>query len=609
MGGGASGILYNALVYDVVENVKAVNVTATGAITAAEGSANNRSDVTETNTNTYVTADHWKYQLMETSDDIDNGTNTGLTDDCAAAVGHSRDIAGNQRIRNTVDNGCFETWDLKNGGDVTAEDYPHGQSVVYVRRGKELLLNRDYTAASPFCPGVLLLEHRAGLRGNGKNIGLGNVIVERSVAAGGIDMAYVPFDVTSFENDGKLPVKYYDGAARAAYDYTFDSTDGKAWSDATTYGRTGLLLDNSQGQDEACVRFVGKGNNVYTEGPDMNAPKQVTLVYNNFNEPWATPADGGNRFTHKENMSWNLFGSPYLCAMNYADMEYGRVIYGHNGSNYITVNTSEADASGGYIPAGDAVFTQTATLNANGETFAVAQPTGANKPTGEAYDGMAALQLTVAAAGDTRAAEIGCSDVLQLNAVEAAAARTDFDPMADGVKWMADSAAQIYATRGAGRYSLLSAVSREGKVGVGLTLPEAGMYTIALPDGCAADGYEAVTLHDAATGRTADLLEGGYDFSVSEGGEVSGRFSVSFRRMAADRTADGIRIWSPSPATVAVSGLEAGDVVRVFTASGVLAAQAEAASSSLRLAVGTSGVVVVEVTRGDATLRTGKVSI
>ena len=605
--GKADGMLYNTLVYGGVSGPKAVNVTATGDITAVDGSANNRGNATETNA--YVADEHWQYQLMETSADIDGDTDGAATEACIAAVGHSRDIAGNLRIRNAVDNGCFETWDINyDNAAVTDEDYPHGQSVVYVRRGKELLLRRDYAAATPFCPGVLLLEHRAGLRGNGKNIGLDNVIVERSVAQGGIDMAYVPFEVSTFENGSALPVKYYDGAKRAAYDYTFDSADGKAWTDATAYGRTGLLIDNSQGSADARVRFVGKGDNVYAEGPGMNAPKQVTLAYNNFNEPWTTPADGGNRFTHKENMSWNLFGSPYLCAMNYADMEYGRVIYGHDDDNYITLNTSEA-TTGGYIPAGDAVFTQTATLKSAGETFDVAQPDEDNVPTGEPYGGMAALQLSVAAAGGTRAAEIGGSDVLQLNAVEAASARTDFDPSADGVKWMADSTAQIFAARGTCRYSLLSAVSREGSVAVGLTLPEAGTYTIGLPEDCAAEGYEAVTLTDAATGRTTDLLAGDYDFSVAGGGDVAGRFTVSFRRMAADRAADGISIWSPSPSTVAVSGLEAGDEVRVFTASGVLAAQAEAAFTSLRLAVGASGLVVVEVTRNGATLRIGKVGI
>ncbi len=604
--GEADGMLYNTLVYGGVSGAKAVNVTATRDITAAEGSANNRGNATETND--YVADEHWNYQLMETSADIDGDTDGAATTACIDAVGHHRDIAGNLRIRNAVDNGCFETWNINyDNAAVTDEDYPHGKSVVYVRSGKELLLRRDYAAATPFCPGVLLLEHRAGLRGNGKNIGLDNVIVERSVAADGIDMAYVPFEVSMFENGSALPVKYYDGAKRAAYDYTFDSADGKAWTDATAYGRTGLLIDNSQGSAEARVRFVGKGDNVYAEGPGMNAPKQVTLAYNNFNEPWATPADGGNRFTHKENMSWNLFGSPYLCAMKYDDMEYGRVIYGHDDDNYITLNTSEA-TTGGYIPAGDAVFTQTATLKAEGETFAVEQPDEDNVPEeGGAYAGMAAIQLSVTAAGDTRSAGLGGGDVLQLNAVEATAARTDFDLSADGVKWMADSAAQIFAERGSGRYSLLSAVNREGAVSVGLSLPEAGMYTIALPDDCSADGYEAVVLHDAATGSTADLLEGGYDFSVTEGGEVNGRFTVSFRRMADDRMADAIRIWSPAAATVAVTGLAEGDVVRVFSASGVMAAQGVAAGSTLRLAAPVSGVAVVEIVRGEESVKTGKI--
>lgn len=53
-------------------------------------------------------------------------------------------------------------------------------------------------------------------------------------------------------------------------------------------------------------------------------------------------------------MSWNLFGSPYLCAMNYGDMEYGRVIYGYTEGAYKTINTA-GETAGGYIPAGDAV--------------------------------------------------------------------------------------------------------------------------------------------------------------------------------------------------------------------------------------------------------------
>ena len=610
--GDATGVLYNTFVDGDVNDVKAVNVTATGSIGDVAGNANNRAGVTETNT--YVTDDHWKYQLMETSTDIDGGT---LSADemkvYTEMVGHSRDIAGNKRIRNTVDNGCFETWnitpDMTTDNVVTAADYPRGRSVVYVRKGTEgaeLLLQKDYGSNEPFNPGVLLLEHRAGLRGGGTNIALSHVIVEREVPAHGVDMAAVPFNA-AIEKNGGVALKEYDGDARAAHDYAFDSVDG-AWNDfaGTPYtAGTGLLLDNTAGDADARVRFVGQGQSVYTEN---GGTKSVTLQQHNHSEAWSGNT-AGNRFTHKENMGWNLFGSPYLCAMNYADMEYGRVIYGYQGGadgNYVTIKTYGDDGNDvdGHIPAGDAVFTQTATLG-NSETFSVEPGSDIE---GAAYAGTESLEIAVTRAGQTRAD--GAADVLQLNAVAEAEARTDFDMTADGVKWMGGAAVpQIYATQGPCRYSLLSAVSREGSVAVGLTLPESGTYTIGLPEDCAAEGYEAVTLTDAATGRTADLLAGGYDFSVAGSGDVAGRFTISFRRMVADRAADGISIWSPSPSTVAVSGLEAGDEVRVFTASGVLVAQAEAAFTSLRLAVGASGLVVVEVTRNGATLRIGKVGI
>ena len=620
--GDATGILYNTLVDGGVSDVKAVNVTARGSIEDGHGGANNRAGVTETNT--YVTDEYWRYQLMETSTDIDDGggDDQSETEACIEAVGHSRDIAGNKRIRNKVDNGCFETWniepDMTTDNVVTAADYPRGRSVVYVRKGTqpdasditegaELLLQKDYDSNEPFNPGVLLLEHRAGLRGGGTNIALSHVIVEREVPAHGVDMAAVPFNAAIVTTEGSVAFNTYDGDARAAHDYAFDSVDG-AWNDfaGTPYtAGTGLLLDNTAGDAVARVRFVGQGQSVYIEN---GGTKSVTLQQHNHSEAWSGNT-AGNRFTHKENMGWNLFGSPYLCAMNYADMEYGRVIYGYQGGadgNYVTMKTYGDDGNDvdGHIPAGDAVFTQTATLG-NSETFSVEPGSGIE---GAAYAGTESLEIAVTRAGQTRAD--GAADVLQLNAVAEAEARTDFDMTADGVKWMGGAAVpQIYATQGPCRYSLLSAVSREGSVAVGLTLPEAGTYTIGLPEDCAAEGYEAVTLTDAATGRTVDLLAGGYDFSVAGGGDVAGRFTVSFRRMAADRAADGISIWSPSPSTVAVSGLEAGDEVRVFTASGVLAAQAEAAFTSLRLAVGASGLVVVEVTRNGATLRIGKVGI
>ena len=604
-----TGVLYNSLVHGNVANVKAVNVTATGTVTYPDSHNNRQSAAAD---NTYIdTNDEWEYQLMETSADIDidKGDNQDETGKCINAVGHNRDIAGNKRIRNTVDNGCFETWDINTGDSViTAKDYPHGKSVVYVREGKELsIADGVYAESKPFNPGVLLLEHRAGLRGNGNSVALSHVIVERNILKNSVDMAYVPFTVTKIENNNNVAVKYYDAVARAAYDFKFDGYNGTAWKALSgNYGRTGLLLDNTEGEGEAKVRFIGKANGVYTESTDE--VKQVTLNKNNFEDPWTVGNEGtGKRFTHKENMSWNLFGSPYLCAMKYGDMEYGRVIYGLQVGTYVTRNTELDENNKGYIPAGDAVFTQTATLY-DDEKFRVDLPsarTEDDKPYGEVDD----LTLNLTRTGETRADNETAADELQLTAVPASEARTDFDLSADGVKWMADNRPQIYAMRGNARYSLLSAVNIEGETAVGVTVPEAGMYTIAIPESCVADGYETVVLEDAATGRTVDLLEGGYDFTAAAPGDIEGRFTVSFNRMVGDKLNDGIRAYSVQPGMVRVDGVELGDRISVYSVDGVMAAQRVAASSAEDIAASVAVVAVVKVERDGKTVAVRKLKM
>ena len=491
---------------------------------------------------------------------------------------------------------------------ITAKDYPHGKSVVYVRADRELSIdNGVYAEGKPFNPGVLLLEHQAGLRGNVNSVALSHVIVERNVQKNGVDMAYVPYKVTEFENKNNVAVKSYDAVKRAAYDFKFDGDNGTAWTDKTdSYGQTGLLLDNTTGESDAKVRFIGKADGVYTESADD--AKSVTLEKNNFEDPWTVGNEGtGKRFTHKENMSWKLFGSPYLCAMKYGDMEYGRVIYGQKDGNYITRKTDLAANTGGYIPAGDAVFTQTATLSET-ETFGVVQPTArtaADKP----YGGVEGLALALTRTGETRADNETAADELQLTAVPASEARTDFDLSADGVKWMADNRPQIYATRGNARYSLLSAVNIEGETAVGVTVPEAGMYTIAIPESCVADGYETVVLEDKVTHKTVDLLEGGYDFTTATPGDITGRFTVSFNRMAGDKLNDAIRAYSVQPGVIRVEGVAEGDRITVYSADGMATAQRMAATTEVDITAGVAGVAVVKVERDGKTVAVRKLKV
>lgn len=591
--GTADGLLYNSLVLGEVESVKAVNVTATKSLdnVAEDGSGNNRASVSETNA--YVTDDYWEYQLMETSKDIDpDGDRTDISN-YMTKVGHSRDLIGNKRIRNTVDNGCFETWNISNGYTITADDKPVDKSVVYVRKGQELKIeNADGTLvykdeASAFNPGFLLLEHRAGLRGNGNYISLTNLAVERDVNAKGNDLAAMPFKVTGISQDGSdgtnesYELKRYSGEKRAAYSYQYDGTDSEAWIKSSyqdlvnrdeTEETEGFLIENTSA-DDITVRFYGKSEisnvAVYKEGGN---DKSIELTKWNYNEPWTSTTTGGNRFTHKENMSWNLFGSPYLCAMNFSDMEYGRVIYGYDENDYKTVNT--ANVTMGHIPAGSAVFTQTATLREEGEIFTVKQPSGSKS--GDAFAKKSPLSVAVYPAGAV--ADNGVTpDILQLGAVPASEARNEFDMSADGVKWMADGEAQIYATRSGGRYSLLSAVSIDGKVAVGVTVPEPGMYTIAVPDDCMAEDYETVVLDDAVTGRSVDLLEGGYDFTTVEEGDIIGRFNISFNRKAA--AGDDIRAYFTADDMIRVEGVEPGDNISVYSVDGMRVASVTASSN------------------------------
>ena len=564
------GLLYNSLVLGSVSDVKAVNVTATGTIADITSYGNNRASAT--GNNTYVTDDYWKYQLMETSTDIDAGTIKDLktyTD----LVGHSRDLIGNARIRNTVDNGCFETWNISSDYAITADDYPVGKSVVYVRKGQELSINDGvYPNGNAFNPGFLLLEHQAGLRGNGNYISLNNnFAMERNVPGNGSDLANIPFNVQKIEKTAEvITYQIYNGATRAGYDYKFESSGGEAWEAlATVTDRQALALNNS-GTDEVKVRFYG--NSYEENGTD----KTISLQKYNFNDPWTTDDPGtGNRFTHKENMSWNLFGSPYLCAMNYSDLEYGRVLYGYNGS-YQPVNTAVETDRGGHIPAGSAVFTQTATLK-DAETFAVAQPKG--EKSGTAFSRFAPVQVVIESLSTTKSADQSLRDDIGLSTVTPEFASTQFDLGSDGVKWMAgdETIPQIYMQRDGGRYSLLSAVNVEGSVEVGVRVGEPGDYLLYLPEKLDLSDYSSILLTDRHAGKMVDLKQGSYAFTATRATDMEGRFSLSFNR-SIEAVDLEVKFYSPTPGVVIVEGLPEHARVNWYTTMGRLVEIREAAN-------------------------------
>lgn len=610
--GDASGLLYNSLALGTVENVKTVNVTASGELPSTDGSAANRASV---NTyNKYVKDEYWKYQLDETSKDINANTDASATNDCIKKVMHDHELAGNQRIRDNVDNGCFETWYLTENAEANKEDYPHGKSVVYVMAvDKELKLDNGlYTETNPFSPGFLLLKHHAGLRGNNSYVNLTNFAVERNLKAG-TNFFSMPFKATNMEvegtnnpADGSVIAYYYNAATRAKYDYKFEpSKESKAWVKGVDNQRNFTAGLRMEAKADKTVRFYG---NSYSENGSQLG--QITLVQNNNQQPWSSSDGSGTKFTHKENMGWNLFGSPYLCAMNYSDMEYGRVIYQceENGS-YKAINTYDSNtgnSTDGYIPAMDAVFTQTATLE-NSESVIV-NHSEAKATT--AYQATRALDIAITQSSRTSRAGNGTpvDDQLQLNAVPAQEAKSDFDMGSDGVKWMTSQNAQIYASRNGGRYSLLSAISIDAEQSIGVSLPETGEYTISIPEDCDASEYETVWLKDKETGKAVDLKEGSYLFNATQTGEMNNRFNISFNRKETDMNSD-ITIIPSGNYHILIKGLKQNDLIRIYGTSGVLALQKQAKSDTEQLRSPVNGTVAVEVTRGGKQIAVKKIAL
>ncbi len=597
--GTADGTFYNSLAEADVRGVKAVNVTAVGTIEEVPGSGNNRALVTETNG--YVLDSLWRYQLSETSADLDPADVRIDIADYMAKVGHSRDLIGNQRVRNTVDNGCFETWNVTADSQITSQDKPIGKSVVYVRKGHELSIMPDlYVVGNAFKPGFLLLEHGAGLRGNGNDIALDEFAVERILDAGGHDLAAMPFAVDSLKVNKEMPeaatfsLYRYDGAKRASYTYRFKSAgDNDTWVSPNVNRQNpteGWLLESNPGDT---VRFYGNG---YAENGQSKA---IRLMKYNYREPWNVDTGsgmGGNRFTHTENMGWNLFGSPFLCAMNYEDLEYGRVIYRYDADgNYTPVYTWNRETElpqPGHIAAGSAVFTQTATLR--DEEYVPVSVRTRDISDESFYSGNLAIAFGRKDEADT--------DLIQLTAVPTAAANSSYDVAGDGVKMSGfdNDSPSIYMLRDGGRYSLLSAVDVEGYVNVGVSAASAGLFEFRIPADCDTYDYETVLLRDALLNRMVDLKETSYVIELSGAGEVNNRFSVVFTKYDDNEIDRTLSVFVPGNGLLVVSGMSAGSTIRLYDASGLLIDQRVTSAAEERFRLRPDEIYIVELYNEDS---------
>ncbi len=542
--------------------------------------------------NTYL-SDELSYQLKELSMAIDRASATPAIPAVFAPyvnLATDRDIMGNARtFAGAVDYGCFETWNITEGYKATQA--PAGGSVVYLHDGNLLLENLPTT----FAPGYLLLKEGTSLYGNGNTVSLNYVAVERTFDAGW-QLAAFPYalqrdSISRVHYDGTtyLPssieaatgdtVATYNGRARAESLSRYHEANSPYWEEQSALAANegfGLCLAQA-----GTYRFTGRATGDEPLYVENNTDKTVSLVQYNLTE---VESDGTPRFTHKENMGWNLFGLPYLvAAYDLVDMDLPHLLYGYDGLTYTTTESWQ----GGTAQLGGGYFTQTAVIG-DGEKeellFPQPQSTSLMSATNTGMD----LSLRITGNGG--------SDEARLRTSDSPRDALSYELGRDGVKFMSmnRSVPQIYVTNPSTgtRFSLAAAVDETSSTPIGVYVADSGFYTIDLPRETMTDNYDVVLLTDVHTGQTTDLKESSYTFFAEGAEDADRRFSLSFRRKESAEIALQVYLHER---TLYVKGLQGGERIYLYDTSGHCLLDAQSQGSQYTTTVGSSGVYIVDV--------------
>ena len=541
-------------------------------------------------------ADELSYQLKEKSLAIDKG-------DMAPAIpqkyagyvdfDNDRDILGNVRtFGGTVDYGCFETWNIKGGYKATQA--PAAGSVVYVHDGDLVLGNLSTT----FAPGYLLLKEGTSLYGNGNVVSLAYVAVERTFGAGW-QLAAFPY---ALQRDSISRVAYngttyapsrlawsagdtiaiYDGRGRAESLTRYHASNSPYWVEETVFDAGegfGLCLTQA-----GTYRFTGRDANaaIYTE---TNTDKTVSLTQHNLTE---IESDGTPRFTHKENMGWNLFGIPYLVASyDFIAMDLPHLLYNYDGSTYNTIESWK----GGQAKLGDGYFTQTAIIGHDEkESLLFPQPQSTSLFAAD----NTGMNLSLRIKG-----EAGADKVL-FRTTRSSGALT-YEVGRDGIKFMSMNPAvpQIYIDNPSTgtRFSLAAAVDEAAYTSVGVSVADSGFYTIDLPEETLAENYDVIVLIDNRTGQATDLKESAYTFFASSAEDDPQRFSLAFRLSETTETPWKVYLHDH---VLYVLGLEGGERIYLYDMSGHCLLDTTGTAPQFATPVDGSGLYIVDIVSSKA---------
>ncbi len=575
--------------------------------------------------------------------------------DSTIAFRHDRDLLGNPRkIGGRVDIGAFETWRIepKTVVELTAltnrethlesnpalkkcaflthyggNMYPHPGSVCYLMDSSAVTLqyassetdfvdfNNDTIILSP---GYMLLKSGASLFGNGHKVQLNYLAAEKRFTNQRYSMTAFPFNynvanisVTHYNTSKdsliilaspfSFSTYQYNGVARSAKDYVFQSENSSLWIPIDTLNRTatdGYLMDFGEDIEDTVLRFTAfaavQGRYVYQENGDMD--KIVPLLrYDN------REAGSGAElnFTRLEDMGWNMKGLPWLVSDYRTDtilnegnflrqMHIPHVFYQMDGAGeYIKVRdqiyTSRSWDRGSTLSMGNAFLTQTATRSDTEDIYFHLPLYSYNERVPRPIICLVGARPT----GDSNPAGTPCRDGATLSTPSSfdnlivipdstADKRVEYAYGRDGIKWhIADGVASIYLLdhRYSSQLSLLGAAPTEVDIPLGISIPASlstNDYTFHLPEPEAFEGYGYVWLIDKQRNRFTNLLEQDYTVSL-EPGTCNTRFAVRIGGFPlTDDKGNRQYIVYAFDGTLYVRGLIPGDDLAVYTATGQL---------------------------------------
>ncbi len=550
-----------------------------------------------------------RYQLGEKSPYIDKGGNLDTTDIISPILknygidyGNDRDLLGNPRMseNGVFDYGCFETWNVPDGETwTTSEDKrPVNGSVVYLHEKATLALGGQTSA---FKPEYLLLKDGASLYGQGTEVALKYVGMERSLPRGwnllavpytlsvdGIQM--VSYDVNGVLSltDSKDKLYFYDGEARARSLDKYYAENSPFWVETTTALKAceGFGLETSQG---ACYRFTAKDevSSVYTEKAGEGEKVVVLTQHDRRNEN----TGGSPDFTYKENMGWNLFGIPYLVSgYDLNKINIPHIVYKYDNAKGAYDTPLESWKYSTAVSLGDAMFTQTAVLGDEEQLRFPLPDLSAGLAEREIPE---AVVLTVEGKGG--------ADEFIVYPDENSERSMDFRLGTDGLKLMAenDSVPQIYASADAGtRFSLLSDWPDSREIPLDVKAPVSETYTISLLASAKADEYVAIWLTDNETETTINLKEEVYAFTVSEKNNNDNRFILHFEKQ--ENPGQVVYSVFVVDGTIYISGLLGNEEIGIYDLQGRLSVSDQATDNMYKKRMD-PGFYIVTVVGQDVT--------